>query len=168
MHINIILNSDAKDTQPLLPSSAILCNSGELIGPVPSSRMSPFVENPATVKRRLGEPSLSEIIFAALENAEPFLSKSPFISKVHSVDFLSTITCLPAIVGWLDSLELTITDQFSRTGSTCFSANPEARHPPPQVPLHEQPQARHSRQVWEQLLLSSWQVWSLRGQVPKS
>ena len=92
-------DSDAKDTQPLLPSSAILCKRGELTTPVPSSRMSPSVENPATVRRRLAEASLSEIIFVALENAEPFLSKSPFISKVHSVDFLSTITCLPAIVG---------------------------------------------------------------------
>ena len=87
------------DSLPLLPASAILCSRGELETPVPSSRMSPWVANAATVKRMFGESSFSESIWTAVANAEPFLSKSPWIIRVHSVDFLSTITCLPAIVG---------------------------------------------------------------------
>ena len=45
-----------KDTLPLLPASAIRCRRGELEAPVPSSRMSPWVANAATVRRMLGEP----------------------------------------------------------------------------------------------------------------
>ena len=94
-----------KDTLPLLPASAIRCRRGELEAPVPSSRRSPWVANAATVRRMLGEPWYWESILTAVANAEPFLSKSPWIISIHSVDFLSTITCLPAIVGWLDCLE---------------------------------------------------------------
>ena len=45
-----------RDTLPLLPASAIRCRRGELEAPVPSSRMSPWVANAATVRRMLGEP----------------------------------------------------------------------------------------------------------------
>ena len=87
------------DTLPLWLASAILCRRGELETPVPSSRMSPWVASAATVRRMFGESSFSESIWTAVANAEPFLSKSPWIISVHSDDFLSTITCLPAIVG---------------------------------------------------------------------